>query len=153
MPQTLLAALIAVAATNRITSVFAVVAYWLLVWRRGGQRAYAWGGVYALVWLVATLTVRAAIGDGVPLLPVDEALAMNLATLPAAVIAVGGLLAGAWWHVIVNAMRDTLTQRLALFAVLYAVPVAVFGVWHEVRLLIPVLPVLMVIALVSVQDH
>lgn len=133
---------------NRVTGVFLVAAYWLAVW----PRVRGWGVLYALLWGGVTLAVRGIAGDGDNPHTLAYIWHYNLSTWGASVFALAALF-GAWWGLVPRAVWRArgFTARLMALVGLYLVPFAVFGVWHETRLLTWAIPVVVLAILQNEQ--
>lgn len=147
--------LIAVATLNRNSSILLVLAYVAVMWpMRRHRGVQAWAVVYAGIWA----GVYGALVIGRP--------AHSEWITPAAVLALNV----SWWGlqqsipanavfvplaalVILNARRapEALTRLLWIMPV-YAVPVLIYGAWNEVRLWLPVLPIVLALGLSSYRQ-
>jgi hypothetical protein len=145
----LLALIVALASLNRETALFIPLAF--LVAAAGvkgedgasrpaaGKAALLFVG-YVAIWAVVFFGLRAVLGGARPVMTLPEVLARNTApavTLRAIVRA--GLLFGAFWiFAAAGFMRAPgFVRRVSLVALPYLAAVFVWGMWHEVRLLMP----------------
>lgn len=138
----LYAAGVIILAANRITGVFLVIAYWLVMWGQLTRARITWGVLYALLWGVVTAAVRWWVGSGENPHTLTYIWQYNLGTWGASVFALIALLS-AWWLLLPRAIWQSrgYVTRLLILVLVYMVPFAVFGVWHETRLLLWVVPI------------
>lgn len=142
-----------VASLNRSTGLFIPVmlgAVALLSRRRDGM---LWGGALALVSVGIYVGLRVIIGpanrwDAVGIL------AFNLQVLPQSAVYLL-VMFGGWWAAMWGGWRlgrEPLWAGLSVVLLAYLGLVVVFGVWREVRLLMPVYPILFMLAAAGLKD-
>ncbi len=145
----MLALIVALASFNRETAVFIPLAF--LVGTAGGNGESDMGGLsgrksallfacYAVLWAGILLGLRLSLGEGPRVVSVGELLARN--TIKPALfrtIVQVGLIFGAFWIFAVLGFRraPAFVKRTVLLAPAYLVAIALWGVWYEVRLLMP----------------
>lgn len=139
---------VALAAANRTTGAFLVLAYWLIILPRPTRTQMGWGAVYALVWLLSTLAVRQWTGTIPNPFTPQTVWAYNRGTLAATLVSFIAFF-GVWWWLLVRALPDATgyLRRLLILSALYLVAFLILGVWHETRLLLWVLPIWVAVAL------
>lgn len=154
----LLGAMIVLAAFNRETAIFVVAACFFAELRAGGAgeaeprgRLHAWlYGSYGLLWLAVFVGLRWARGATTPAITVPELWAANTTFeyLVRALVNVA-LFGGAFWVFAFFGFRFApgYVRRSAAAAPFYLASVALFGVWFEVRLLMPLYPILIPLGL------
>jgi hypothetical protein len=144
-----LASIVALASFNRETAVFIPLAFLSANAPIGGtgesdrmpvRRTMLLFAGYCAIWAVIFFGLRAVFGGAQPVMTLPEVLARNTApavTLRAIVRA--GLLFGAFWiFAAAGFMRAPgFVRRVSLVALPYLAAVFVWGMWHEVRLLMP----------------
>jgi len=141
-----LALLVAIAALNRETGVFLVLFY--AVARPLNTRRLMATVVYAAVWLAVFIGVRLYAGDGGRYWTVDKVFSSNLSQPWLAVFNVAALLGVFWWFAAAGFRRaPPLVQRVARVIPAYVAVIAVWGIWWEVRLLLPLMPLVLPLAL------
>ena len=94
--------------------------------------------------------VRAIQGDAVALQPLSDILGKNLTPKYLLYMVMNGaLFLGVFWVYVMKGFKVSpgFVKRLALYIPFYLVGVLIFGVWKEVRLLMPLYPVLIPMAL------
>jgi hypothetical protein len=106
--------------------------------------------VFIAIWCGGYAIVRAIQGDAMPLQPLSNILEKNLT--PKYVLYMflnGALFLGAFWVFVAKGFKESpeFIKRLALYIPFYLVGVLIYGVWKEVRLLMPLYPVLIPMAL------
>ena len=86
-----------------------------------------------------------SIGSTARIITVEEIVSYNISPigLMFAVTGLVGFLGGFWLNVF-KWPKDTLGLKLAGILILYLVPLAVFGIGREVRLLVPLIPALFI---------
>ncbi|MCX5752417.1 MAG: hypothetical protein NTW97_02090 [Candidatus Krumholzibacteria bacterium] len=145
----LLALVVALASLNRETAIFVPLAFLFAVaWTKGedgenrpigGRAALLFVG-YAAIWAAAFFGLRLLLGDAPRVVTIGELLARNTST-PAIFRAVmrAALIFGAFWIFAAAGFRraPAFVKRTALLAPLYLAAVALWGIWHEVRILMP----------------
>jgi hypothetical protein len=155
----LLAAVTALASLNRETAVFIPVAFLVAnTGARGGlngdrpdgrRTALLFAG-YAAIWAAAFFGLRAALGSAPDVITLSEIFARNTTA--------GGLmrsalraaaLFGAFWIFAVAGFRRAprFARRMALVAIPYVAAILVWGVWYEVRLLLPLYAIVLPLGL------
>jgi hypothetical protein len=142
----LLALLVAIAAMNRETGVFLVLCY--AVARPLSQQRLMTTLAYAGIWLAVFIGERLYAGDGGRYWTVDKIFSSNLSNPWLAVFNVATLLGVFWWFAAAGFRRaPPFVQRVATVIPVYAAVVAIWGIWWEVRLLLPLMPLLLPLAL------
>ncbi len=154
-----LAALVALASLNRETGIFIAIAY-LIAARdpagaREGRRSAAgdravFAAVLVAIWAAVFFGLRALLGRGAPAPSIPSVLAYNMAgAVLARAFIRGALLFGAFWIFAALGLRRAprFVRRTAIIVPLYLVPVALWGGWHEVRLLMPLYAVIVPLGL------
>lgn len=144
------AAIIAIATLNRNSSILLVLAYVAVMWPcRYNRRVQFWALAYAVLWAGvygAIVTLRPASHEWITPARVleintswwglSQSIPYNLAFLPLEAL------------VILSARRAPgLLTRLLWVLPVYAAPVLIYGAWNEVRLWLPLLPLLLPVAL------
>ena len=154
-----LASIVALASFNRETAVFIPLAFLCANAPIGGpgesdrmpvRRAALLFAGYGALWAVVFFGLRAVLGGAQPVMTLPEVLARNTApavTLRAIVRA--GLLFGAFWiFAAAGFMRAPgFVRRVSLVALPYLAAVFVWGMWHEVRLLMPLYAIVLPLGL------
>lgn len=145
----LLALVVALASLNRETAIFVPLAFlFTAVGARGedktshpssGKAALLFGG-YVAIWAAAFFGLRAILGDAPRVVTVEEILSRN--TIPPAIfrsVVHLVLVFGAFWIFAVAGFRRApeFVKRTALVAPPYLAAAAVWGIWYEVRVLMP----------------
>jgi hypothetical protein len=144
-----LALIVAAASLNRETAVFIPLAFLVAgigtkgedgVDRPAGANAALLFSAYLAIWAVVFFGLRFVLGTGPRIVTVEELLAGN--TIEPAIFRTGvhlALIFGAFWIFAVAGFRHApeFVKRTVLLAPLYLAVVAVWGVWYEVRLLMP----------------
>ncbi len=145
----LLALVVALASLNRETALFIPLAFLVaLAGTKGeksanspaaGRAALLFVG-YAAIWAAAFFGMRALLGDAPRVVTVEELLARN--TISPAIFRTVvhlALVFGAFWIFAVAGFRRApeFVKRTTLLAPPYLAAVALWGVWYEVRLLMP----------------
>lgn len=143
-------ALVIIASLNRETGIFLAVAYGLAAWSRGLKRAdVVWFGIYAALSLAIFLGIRALQPDVETHFTLSYIFTEgNLKRFPLGPMNLIVFL-GAWWVFIFAGWKyaPPFLKIVSLTAVPYTLLVLVFGYWHEVRLLVPMYPLLFGLAL------
>lgn len=141
-----LAVIVALATLNRETAIFLVMLYF--VTSDFSRRAYTWTAIYAAIWAVIYGTVRMVGGDADRYWTLLRVYQTNLSQPNLAALNVS-LFFGAFWIFAALGWRHapSFVRRTALIVPAYAVTVAAWGIWWEVRLLMPLYPVLFALAL------
>jgi hypothetical protein len=141
-----LAALIVLATFNRETAIFLVLLYF--VTSDFSRRALSWTTLYAALWAIVYSTVRLVGGEADRYWTVQRVYQTNLSQPNLALFNIT-LLLGAFWLLAVLGWRHApaFVRRTTLVVPAYLVTIAVWGIWWEVRLLMPLYPVLFALAL------
>lgn len=141
-----LAVLIALATFNRETAIFLVMLYF--VTSDFSRKALAWTAGYAAIWTVIYGAVRLVGGDADRYWTIERVYQTNLSQPNLAVFNIT-LLLGAFWVFALLGWRHApaFVRRTTLVVPAYLGTVAVWGIWWEVRLLMPLYPVLFALAL------
>jgi hypothetical protein len=152
--------LITLASLTRETAIFIPLTFLLgklnLFTRSGGKRridqeSLLWFGTYLLTWLVITGGLRFLLGPAPALHTVSELLAKNTKPINIARTLINwALLLGPFWLFAALGWRKApeFLKRVSLIIPVYVVTIAVWGVWYEVRLLLPLYPILIPLGLV-----
>jgi hypothetical protein len=141
-----LALLVAIAALNRETGVFLVLCY--AVARPLNKQRVMTTLAYAAIWLAVFIGVRLYAGDGGRYWTVAKVFSSNLSQPWLAVFNVAALLGVFWWFAAAGFRRaPPFVQRVAIVIPAYVAVIAVWGIWREVRLLLPLMPLLLPLAL------
>lgn len=141
-----LALLVAVASLSRETGVFLVLLFvstapanWRSVWAAMGYLAVS-GAVFVGVRLVA--------GDAERYWTLGRVLETNLSQPLLAVFNLTVFLGAVWLFAVLGFARaPRFTRRAAVVIPIYAAAIAVWGIWWEVRLLMPLYPLVLPLAL------
>jgi len=149
-----LAVLVAAAALNRETAAFAVLlaglcaADWWAVLRRRAPvpwRALGWTALYAAVWAAIFFGLRALRGGAPHVESLGEIWAFNTQPehLQRALVNLPLFAGGFWALALIGARHAPPVPRRALWVIPpFLVLAAVYGVWFEVRMLLPLYPIL-----------
>ena len=140
------------ACLNRESGVFIPLAALLLAWRCD-RRLLRTALVALVCGVIVVVLVRVVQGDAVRVWTVDKVLVRNLLTLHESIPLVALTFGAFWWRL--RHWRRAPEQVRALLPVvaLYVLLVAAFGLWRELpRLLLPVAPLLMVLALYNLRN-
>lgn len=157
--DTWLAVLVVLASLNRETGVFLALAF--LVARAPGLRragpergrVLAFAAVLLLLWAGVFFGVRLVRGDVPRGITVAETFARNTSATGLLFACIQApLFLGALWVFAALGFRSApaLVQRLAALVPLYLATVLVWGIWSEVRLLMPLYPLLVPLGLAYV---
>jgi hypothetical protein len=150
----LLAVLVALATLNRETAVFIPVVYLLMTVdsvdspRTGG--GFDWkpvlrAGALLIVWAVLYFGIRLVQGSAPHTTTVADLFARNITAGGLSFAAVNVILfLGGFWIFAVLGFRHAprIIRRIAWLIPLYLITILVWGVWKEVRLLMPLYPIL-----------
>ena len=141
-----LAALIAVATFNRETAIFLVLLY--VVTSDFSPRAWRWTAFYTGIWAACYGIVRIVGGDADRYWTLERVWRTNMSQPSLALVNVT-LLLGAFWMFAALGLRHAppFVRRTALVVPAYLGTIALWGIWWEVRLLMPLYPVLFGLAL------
>ena len=141
-----LALLVAVAALNRETGVFLVLLY--AVARPLNTHRSVTTFAYAAIWLTVFLALRLYAGDDGRYWTADKVFRSNLSQPWPAVFNVAALFGVFWWFAAAGFRHaPPFVQRVAMVIPVYIAVIGVWGIWSEVRLLLPLLPLLLPLAL------
>lgn len=141
-----LAGLIAIASFNRETAVFLVLLH--LVTSDFSRRAMARTAAYGAIWALISILLRVVGGEAERYWTVQLVFQTNMSQPALALFNIGLLLGAFWIFACLGWRRAPLfVRRSALVIPAYAITVAVWGIWWEVRLLMPLYPVLFSLAL------
>jgi hypothetical protein len=141
-----LALLVAVAALNRETGVFLVLLY--AAARPLSKQRWIATLAYAGIWLTVFIGVRLYAGDSGRYWTIAKVFSSNLSQLWLTAFNVAALLGVFWWFAAAGFRRAPLfAQRVAVVIPVYLAVIAVWGIWWEVRLLLPLMPLLLPLAL------
>jgi hypothetical protein len=156
---TVMVVVTALASLNRVTGIFIPAIYLLGTLdphRDGGYRSRSTYGVIARFAVLAVLSIsiiaalRLVKGETGHISSLPSILRLNVSAeyLLRMMINVP-LFAGAWWILAALGARlaDPFTRRMLIFVPLYMAPVLLFGIWKEVRLLMPFYPILISLGL------
>jgi hypothetical protein len=144
-----LAWIVALASFNRETAVFIPLAFLFANASIDGtgesgrmpvRRASLLFAAYCAIWAVIFFGQRAVLGGARPVMTIPEVLARNTAPAVALrAIVRAGLLFGAFWVFAAAGFgrAPVFVRRVSLVALPYLAAVALWGMWHEVRLLMP----------------
>ncbi len=149
---TWLGVLIALASFNRETAVFLVLLHLVTSdWSRAAWiRTFAYGAIWAAVFA----GVRLASGEGDRYWSIDLILRTNLSQPRLALANITMLLGAFWLFAVMGWSRAPgLVRRSALIIPAYLVTIAIWGIWWEVRLLMPLYPMLFALALSYLTDR
>jgi hypothetical protein len=147
-----LSALTVLGSLNRETAVFVPVAYWLanndlrcvLRGRSRCARAVWMRTVFLfLLWAIVFVGLRLWLGPAEHAVTIPGLFRENTSPVNLLVAACQGVLflGGMWVFAVVGARRaPEVVQRMAWLIPLYAATILVWGVWREVRLLMPLYP-------------
>ena len=119
---------------------------------RTGARSREWvlGAALVAIWAFVFFGLRRLLGSAPPAETIAGLFARNAsaATVWRALLR-GALLLGAFWVFAALGLRraPSFARRMALLVPVYLAPVALWGVWHEARLLLPLLPVILPLGL------
>ena len=142
--------LIALASFNRETAVFLVPLY--LVTSDWSRQAWVNTAVYAAIWAAIFVGVRAVSGDAERYWTIALVFRTNLAQ-PQLALANLSMLLGIFWIFAALGWRraPTFIRRASLIIPPYLVTIAVWGIWWEVRLLMPLYSIVFALALSYLQ--
>jgi hypothetical protein len=150
--------IMAAATLNKETAIFIVLAFLLTLdgpsrfkaWRHSSSMSIACLGGLFLVWLSIHAGLRYALGHGSLLSRVPGLIARNLAEDSLVRTGINAsLFLGGFWVFAAMGLRDAprFIRRVALIIPFYLAAVLIWGVWYEVRLLMPLYPVLVPLGL------
>lgn len=142
----LLGLVIAVATFNRETAVFIVLLY-AIAQPLTKSRLYT-TAAYAAIWGTVFLGVRLFAGDADPYWTIDKIFVSNLFQPWLALFNITALFGVFWWFAIAGIRKaPPFVRRTALVIPPYLAVVAIWSIWREVRLLLPLMPILLPLAL------
>jgi hypothetical protein len=141
-----LALLLALATLNRETAIF-IVAIFAVTRVRSRDTVIAAAG-YGALWLAIFAALRYFGGDAERYWTLDRVWRTNMSQPQLAAFHVAALF-GAGWIFATLGWRHAprFVQWSALIVIPYLVTVAIWGIWWEVRLLLPMMPILLALAL------
>ncbi len=141
-----LAVLVAVATLNRETGVFLVVLY--AVARPLNKQRAITTLAYGAIWLTVFIGLRLYAGDADRYWTVAKIFSSNLSQLSLTVFNVAALFGVFWWFAAAGFRHaPAFVRRVAVVIPAYLAVIGVWGVWWEVRLLLPLMPLLLPLAL------
>jgi hypothetical protein len=141
-----LALLVAVAALNRETGIFLVVFY--AVARPLNKQRLMTTLAYAGIWLAVFVGVRLYAGDASRYWTIAKVFNSNLSQPWLAAFNIAALFGVFWWFAAAGVRRaPPFVQRVASVIPAYVAVIAVWGIWREVRLLLPLVPLMLPLAL------
>ncbi len=144
-----LALIVALASLNRETALFIPLAYLFAIAgtkagdgasRPAGGKALLLFGGYMAIWAAAFFGLRLFLGGAPRVVTIGELLARNTDTLAIfRAVMRAALIFGAFWIFAAAGFRRApeFAKRTALLVPLYLAAVALWGIWHEVRLIMP----------------
>lgn len=136
------------ASLNRETGLLIVGAYAACSIGQWHSRRY-WMrvGVLAGLWAVITAGLHIALGSAPQILSLQETFQTNTAALPDAIIS--NLMLAPLWFLAARNYRQSPAQFKALVwvGIAYLIAVLIGGLWHEIRLLLPLFPLLLPVIL------
>jgi hypothetical protein len=154
----LLACLVALASLNKETAIFIPIAFLLTIDAKQLMNARSteeWRpvvvfGALFLIWAIVFWGLRYVLGVAPHIQTIESVLAHNttkdslLRTLLN-----GSLFLGAWWIFALLGFRHApqFIKRMIFIIPLYLITVLVWGVWYEVRLLMPLYPIIVPLGL------
>ena len=160
-----LAALVVVATLNRETGVFIPVAFALAFLSRDREAREAggallsgaiWTGFYGAIWLALFVALRVMLGTAEPHEPLSQTVAINMEPrwLVIAIIQLL-LILGFGWVLAVRGLKSAprFLRAMTLVLPLYLVPVLIWGRWTEIRLMLPMLPIILPLAAIALTRH
>ena len=143
-----LALLVAIAAFNRETGVFIVLLY--AAARPLTRETVVTTGVFAAMWLAVFMAVRQFAGEAERYWTIDKIFTANLSNPLLTIFNLTALFGIFWWFAVAGYRRaPRFVRRTALVIPVYVAVIAVWGIWWEARLLLPMMPVLLPLALSS----
>ena len=146
-----LAVLIAVATFNRETAIFLVLLYF--VTSDFSARAWGWTVLYAAIWATCYGIVRFVGGEADRYWTLERVWRTNMSQPQLAVVN-ATLLLGVFWLFAALGWRHAplFVRRTAFVIPAYLLTIALWGIWWEVRLLMPLYPMLFALALSYLYD-
>lgn len=156
-------ALVLIGAFTKETTIFLLLAM-ALVWvklpgesvtRQESQRSIVGILAVCLAWTAVYLGLRLYLGTAEHVVAISENIAKNLRWeyLERSMMLVPGIF-GVFWILALTGYRTAppFLKRLILVAPVYLLAVTLWGVWHEVRLLMPLYAPLLALGLFSLQS-
>jgi hypothetical protein len=144
-----LAVIIILATLNRETGVFLVIAYGVLHLKRTKpfmtRVDLVWTGVYGAIWGSLFVAIRLWLGPA-PQLSLVQIQKMNFELGALLIASVNGVFfLGAFWVFVWRGRKteDPFIRATWRIVPIYLLPVVVFGVWAEIRLITPLYPILL----------
>lgn len=147
----LLGVLVAIASFNRETAVFLVLLH--LVTGDGSRQAWARTIAYGSIWAAIFLGIRAVSGEGERYWSIERIFRTNMAQPGLAAANLTMLFGVCWLFAVLGWSRaPSFIRRAAIIMPFYLATIAVFGIWWEVRLVMPLYPILFALALSYLYD-
>lgn len=141
-----LALLVALATLNRETAIFIVAAF--AVTRVRSRDTFVAAAGYGAIWLAIFTALRYVGGDAERYWTIDLVWRTNMSQPSLALFHIGSLLGIGWLFAMLGWRHaPPFVQRCALVVPPYLITVAIWGIWWESRLLLPVMPILLALAL------
>jgi len=141
-----LALLVVAAALNRETSVFLVLLY--AVAKPPDRQRVMTTLAYAAIWLTVFIGLRLYAGDASRYWTLAKVFSSNLSQLWQTVFNVAALFGVVGWFAAAGFRHaPQFVRRVAIVIPAYLAVIAVWGIWREVRLLLPLMPLLLPLAL------
>jgi hypothetical protein len=137
------AAVLALSCLNRETGLFLVVIYAAFTWHDRAARLRSL--LYLVVGVSVVVLVRLLVGPGERFWTLDRVITTNIATLPEAFITVAVTFGVAWLLAWRGAWSSD-ARPFVIALIIYLLPVFIFGLWRETRLLLPVFPAILWLA-------
>ena len=142
----LLALLVAAAALNRETGVFLVLLY--AAARPLNTQRLITTSAYAAIWVAVFIGVRLYAGEAGTYWTVAKVFRSNLSQLRLTIFNVAALFGVFWWFAAAGfRAAPPFVRRVAIVIPAYVAVIAVWSIWWEVRLLLPLIPLLLPLAL------
>lgn len=150
----LLAFIVLISSLNRETALFIPLAF-LLSNLQGfneprGRRHLLLFGSFLSLWLAIFLGLRLYLGDAPHIETIEGLISKNTSPRGLCLALIHwGLFLGGFWIFAILGLRDAphLLKRLSWLIPLYLVPILLWGIWYEVRLLMPLYPILIPLGL------
>ncbi len=154
----LLAASVLLASLNRETAVFLPLAFLMTIQGENSQRMQSmlWSGVLLLIWAAVFFGLRYFRGNASHVETVAGLLAQNIT--PRSLFYAffnSSLFLGGFWIFVVAGFRyaATFLKKASLVIPFYLLTVLIWGIWQEVRLLLPLYPFLLPLGLSFLYRH
>ena len=147
--NTALLIVLIVATINRETGCFILLFYCAqqirMRWPFMDRKAWAWSTVYGVTWFALFVGLRLWLGPAHNAASIAEAFANNIE--PYHLVSFGlraSLFLGAYWIMVIAGWKTApdFIRRAWMVAPIYLAFIMVFGVWREVRLLMPLYAIL-----------